>query len=153
MTMSISLPAGIIVAIPTKIPIDMSRYGSRIFTTVMFGLVLATYFQQVFGKVLWPFSLKMALLTSVVLGFSLFVSVQTWQATRPMVYHAAKLFEQVIWRLWDSAQIRRLRKKIEFEFFTLILGAGGNNLCLVIFWPGWAIIGLALFAFSALNVG
>ncbi|KAI0508713.1 hypothetical protein F5B22DRAFT_389013 [Xylaria bambusicola] len=153
MTMSVSLPAGAIVAVPTKIPIDISPYGSRIFTTLMSALGLASYFQQIFGRVLWSLSLQVALLASGVLGFSLFVSMQTCQATGLVVYHAIKLFEQAIRRLWDSAQIRRLRKKIEFEFFTLILGAGGNNLCLIVFWPGWAIIGLAIFAFSALTVG
>ncbi|KAI1495429.1 hypothetical protein F5X99DRAFT_148188 [Biscogniauxia marginata] len=43
---------------------------------------------------------------------------------------------------WDKKRIRRLRKKLEFEFFTLILSSGGNYLFLVIFWPGWWILGI-----------
>ncbi|KAI0482039.1 hypothetical protein GGR56DRAFT_669960 [Xylariaceae sp. FL0804] len=39
--------------------------------------------------------------------------------------------------LWNTTSVRRLRKKLEYEFFTWILGSGGNNVCLVVFWPGW----------------
>ena len=151
--MSVTLPAGAIVAIPTQIPIAISRYGSRIFTTLVSAVGFARYFQQISGRVLRTLFFQASLLASSTLGFSVFVYVQTCQATGPAAYRFVWLCRQAIWGLWDSAQMTRLRKKIEFEFFTLILGGGGNNLCLVIFWPGWPIIGLAMLVFSACNIG
>ena len=46
---------------------------------------------------------------------------------------------------WNSKSVRRLRKKLEYEFFVLILGPGGNALFLMIFWPGWLIAAAALW--------
>ncbi|KAI0596783.1 hypothetical protein F4775DRAFT_278607 [Biscogniauxia sp. FL1348] len=43
---------------------------------------------------------------------------------------------------WNAKSTRRFRKKLEFEFFTLILSSGGNCLCLMMFWPGWWILGI-----------
>lgn len=42
--------------------------------------------------------------------------------------------------IWDTPTTRRLRQKIVFEFMTFILGAG-NNIFLVIFWPGSLLLG------------
>lgn len=53
---------------------------------------------------------------------------------------------KVAWGAWNSKQCRRLRKKLEFEFFVLILGSG-NGLILMVFWPGWILIGLAYFVY------
>ncbi|KAK3385298.1 hypothetical protein B0H63DRAFT_559934 [Podospora didyma] len=47
---------------------------------------------------------------------------------------------QLTWTLWDSKRSRRIRKKLELEFFVLILGPGGNSLLLLLFWPGWLIL-------------
>jgi hypothetical protein len=45
-----------------------------------------------------------------------------------------------------SKRIRKLRKKLVFEFMTLILGSGGNNMCLLLFWPGWWLIAIVVMA-------
>jgi hypothetical protein len=42
--------------------------------------------------------------------------------------------------VWDCKTTRQIRKRIEFEFFVLILGPSGNALLLTIFWPGWILI-------------
>lgn len=47
---------------------------------------------------------------------------------------------------WDSKQGRRLRKKVEFEFFVLILGCG-NSFLLVCLWPGWIVLGLGYLVY------
>ncbi|KAI8956546.1 hypothetical protein F5Y11DRAFT_361634 [Daldinia sp. FL1419] len=46
---------------------------------------------------------------------------------------------------WETKPIQRLRKKIMFEFFALLLGSCGNSLCLLLFWPGWWLLGLIWF--------
>ncbi|KAG8160743.1 hypothetical protein KVR01_009007 [Diaporthe batatas] len=70
------------------------------------------------------------------------------------IYHIAKDLASVLgdiaWSTWNSSQGRRLRKKLEFEFFVLILGCG-NSLCLAVFWPGWFIIGLLYLTWTALG--
>jgi len=51
------------------------------------------------------------------------------------------------WSAWDSKPVRRLRKKVEFEFFVLLLGCG-NTLFLMVFWPGWIPLGCLGWAVS-----
>ncbi|KAK3991045.1 hypothetical protein QBC44DRAFT_210482, partial [Cladorrhinum sp. PSN332] len=46
---------------------------------------------------------------------------------------------QLMWMAWDSKRSRRFRKRLEFEFFVLILGPLGNMMLLLLFWPGWVI--------------
>jgi hypothetical protein len=48
--------------------------------------------------------------------------------------------------IWDSRRIKRIRKRIEFEFFVTILGPSGNNVLLLVFWPGWLLIVPAIWA-------
>ena len=42
---------------------------------------------------------------------------------------------------WNSKAVKRLRRKIVFEFVTLALGPSGNTLFLAMFWPGWWFLG------------
>ncbi|CAL3971468.1 unnamed protein product [Diplocarpon coronariae] len=42
---------------------------------------------------------------------------------------------------WKATE--NLRKKLFFEFMVFVLG-GGNALMLVLFWPGWIVLGGAL---------
>jgi len=43
---------------------------------------------------------------------------------------------------WESNSIRRVRKKLVFEFMVLVLGPAGNGLLVVVFWPGWWFLAL-----------
>jgi len=40
------------------------------------------------------------------------------------------------WLAWDSKAMRRLKGKLAFEFFTLMLTTG-HHICVVLLWPGW----------------
>ncbi|KAH7035779.1 uncharacterized protein B0I36DRAFT_96766 [Microdochium trichocladiopsis] len=40
------------------------------------------------------------------------------------------------WLFWSCTTMRRLKRKLEFEFFTIMLSSG-NHVCVFIFWPGW----------------
>ncbi|KAI0022465.1 hypothetical protein F4780DRAFT_173490 [Xylariomycetidae sp. FL0641] len=70
------------------------------------------------------------------------------QGPKALLVGSSAALRRGVWNLWESKRIRRLRKKLEFEFFTLILGSGGNSLCLMIFWPGWAIVALVVLLMS-----
>lgn len=60
-------------------------------------------------------------------------------AVRPMSVEAVA-------RLWHSRTVQVVRNKLFYEFAIFILG-GGNTLIIWIFWPGWILFGLALWAF------
>ncbi|KAI1413861.1 hypothetical protein F5Y13DRAFT_179229 [Hypoxylon sp. FL1857] len=76
----------------------------------------------------------------------------TWQFFRlgwiiaSQLYVASSFFRARIMALgriiWETKTIQRLKKRIVFEFFTLMLGSGGNCMCLIVFWPGWWVLGL-----------
>ncbi|KAF3024821.1 hypothetical protein E8E14_009935 [Neopestalotiopsis sp. 37M] len=72
---------------------------------------------------------------------SLFVGQQTAMATKSVLADTTRLSQNAALAMWDSAQVRRLRKKLEMEFFTFILGCG-NVLCVMMFWPGWWLMAM-----------
>ncbi|KAI0188264.1 hypothetical protein EV127DRAFT_131191 [Xylaria flabelliformis] len=140
--MSLALPAGAVVATSANTPTTGSHHGSRSFTTLVSALHLTRLLSLFLQASVFVFGL---------LYLSLFASVQILQAAGAIIYHSIQFFNQAAWRLWDSKHGRQLRKKVEFEFFTLILG-GGNNLCLILFWPGWpilSVVGLVVLAWYA----
>ncbi len=61
------------------------------------------------------------------------------------------LTRRLTWTVWDSKQCRRLRKRLEFELFVLILGPSGNALLLMIFWPGWPMLAFLGWGFWQLT--
>ncbi|KAI1462998.1 uncharacterized protein F4812DRAFT_288690 [Daldinia caldariorum] len=65
---------------------------------------------------------------------------QAYPALKLLQHHAAIL----VTALWKAKSVRHLRKKVVFEFFTLMLGSCGNSLCLLLFWPGWWFLALIL---------
>lgn len=71
---------------------------------------------------------------------SKFVAIQAAVASKSLILHTAKGSIDVAQIVWNSSGIKRLRKKLELEFFTFILG-GGNSLFLMMFWPGWCFLG------------
>lgn len=46
--------------------------------------------------------------------------------------------------LWDMKMTRTLRDKLFHEFALFILGAG-NGIFLLVLWPGWVVLGGAIF--------
>lgn len=79
-----------------------------------------------------------------------FAALQTYLIAKNLTTRSALALTEIAWSAWNSSHVRRLRKKLEFEFFVLILGCG-NSLCLAVFWPGWFIIGLLYLAWTALR--
>ncbi|KAL1847549.1 hypothetical protein Daus18300_013918 [Diaporthe australafricana] len=90
-----------------------------------------------------------ALLTHLMFGGSV-ATLQTYLVAKDLTTKSASVLGETVWSAWNSNQGRRLRKKLEFEFFVLILGCG-NSLCLAVFWPGWFVIGLVYLAWTTLR--
>lgn len=89
-----------------------------------------------------------AILTHLAFGVSI-AALQTYLVAKDLTTRSASVLGEIAWSAWNSSQVKRLRKKLEFEFFVLILGCG-NSLCLAVFWPGWFIIGLLYLAWTAI---
>jgi len=73
---------------------------------------------------------------------------QTYLASRFAAARTASTIKSTYLTIWNSRKLRRLRKRLEFEFFVLILSPSGNNLFLMVFWPGWLLIAAAVWALS-----
>lgn len=95
------------------------------------------------------FRVNHALLTHLLFGGSV-AALQIYLIAKDLAARTASVLGDVAWTAWNSGQGRRLRKKLEFEFFVLILGCG-NSLCLAVFWPGWFIVGLLYLTWAALR--
>lgn len=81
---------------------------------------------------------------------SLFILRQTFYATQLLLiqsYHASALLARGTYpivkmggrRGWKATE--KFRKKLFFEFTAFVLGSGGNQLLLLVFWPGWVVLG------------
>ena len=104
------------------------------------------YFAAVFQRLLSTTTLFLFLRAYV---SSLFVLRQTFYASQLVLiqsYYASALLarqvtpalKQVMRRGWNATA--KLRKKLFFEFMVFVLG-GGNQVLLVVFWPGWIVVG------------
>lgn len=91
------------------------------------------------------FQLNRAALACLLLGCNA-LALRTLLVARELALASTAALARLAWSAWDSKPGRRLRKKLEFELFVLILGCG-NGFCLVLFWPGWFLIGLAYLVF------
>ncbi|KAH8891793.1 hypothetical protein GQ53DRAFT_781547 [Thozetella sp. PMI_491] len=87
-----------------------------------------------------------SILTASLLVASKFTITNTLRLASFLAAHSLALAKFVSWKVWDSKSCRRLRKKVQFEFFVLILGPGGNALILMLFWPGWIVAIAAIWA-------
>lgn len=86
------------------------------------------------------FQLNRVALAYLLLGCNA-VALRTLLVAKDIGFTCVVAVAGLAFSAWDSKQGRRLRKKLEFEFFVLILGCG-NAFCLLLFWPGWILIGM-----------
>ncbi|KAI4868028.1 hypothetical protein F4820DRAFT_445609 [Hypoxylon rubiginosum] len=125
-----------IIAAPTKEPRAAIHPSSGIAAILAPALVAVLQFQQLFGA------------TSLFLGIQ--ASWLAWQfllASRILACQLRSAFRLSVGvgkTIWKTRTVRRLRKKIAFEFVTLLLGSSGNSLFLVLFWPGWWVLGFII---------
>lgn len=94
-------------------------------------------------------SLSIAFRSYFIASYLLFVvkviATQAAAGSKPLLFGTAQLIKTAILAAWNSPRIKQLRKKVELEFFTFILG-GGNSIFLMMFWPGWWVMGTVILA-------
>ncbi|RFU76840.1 hypothetical protein TARUN_5426 [Trichoderma arundinaceum] len=59
--------------------------------------------------------------------------------------HGLTMSTKAIFDIWDSRSVQKARARLFYEFAVFILGCG-NAMFLVLFWPGWLLLGGAFFA-------
>ncbi|KAL7795123.1 hypothetical protein V8C37DRAFT_408813 [Trichoderma ceciliae] len=59
--------------------------------------------------------------------------------------HGFAMSTKTIFHVWDSRRVQRVRARLFYEFAVFILGCG-NAMFIVLFWPGWLLLGGACFA-------
>ncbi|KAI1373309.1 hypothetical protein F4677DRAFT_448640 [Hypoxylon crocopeplum] len=131
-----------IIAAPTRDPRGAIQQSSGVPIVLAPALVAIFQCQQLLGKVSLFLCLRAQWLALQILCAGQLVANQVYVSSGSFWYHAVALARAV----WRTRTIRHLRKKIEFEFFALMLGSSGNGLCLVLFWPGWWVLGLIWLA-------
>ncbi|KAJ9143076.1 hypothetical protein NKR23_g6841 [Pleurostoma richardsiae] len=115
----------------------VKTYGrSDVSISVLYSLVMQTVFTS-----------HMLLASVLVTCRSL--ALCSFLASRSLVFRAVAFPDRAVRTLWNSKTARRMRKKIEYEFWTFILGPGGNALFLMLFWPGWLLLGIAGWSLMA----
>lgn len=129
---------------------DFVRQQSEIVQRYAFQLGPAFQYWNAVGPRLFDLAQQLLYINRVALAYLLFgcnlVALQTFLLTKAILLRSALALRTLASSAWDSKQGRRLRKKVEFEFFVLILGCG-NGFALIIFWPGWVVVGLAYFLY------
>ncbi|KAK4233900.1 hypothetical protein C8A03DRAFT_38353 [Achaetomium macrosporum] len=106
----------------------------------------ALQFQQLLGSAALHLVVRTYFAASILATTSLCASKsiawRTFLASRILVAKTLALTKRIAWAAWDCKRSRRLRKRLEFELFVLLLGPGGNALMLMLFWPGWLMLAL-----------
>ncbi|KAI9163879.1 hypothetical protein HJFPF1_05509 [Paramyrothecium foliicola] len=77
---------------------------------------------------------------------SRFIAFQAYLATKFGAFHAYLASAKAASEVYRSKTLKMLRRKLFFEFAVFVLGGSGNAMILMIFWPGWLVIGGASYA-------
>lgn len=62
-----------------------------------------------------------------------------------LLKHGFAMSAKAVCDIWDSRSVQKVRARLFYEFAVFILGCG-NAMFLVLFWPGWLLVGGAWFA-------
>ncbi|KAK0641966.1 hypothetical protein B0T16DRAFT_461988 [Cercophora newfieldiana] len=134
-----------LLAAPTSKPNVALRPSADVISSIGPLLNLAVWFQQILSSATLLLFFRTYLAARVIGAALLFGSriaaLNTLFACRLLAVRSGAMTKQCLTALWDSQRSKRLRKKLEYEFFVLILGPMGNLVCLALFWPGWVVLG------------
>ncbi|ORY59683.1 uncharacterized protein BCR38DRAFT_488702 [Pseudomassariella vexata] len=132
-------------------PHVLSRQSFDIFSILEPTIAFALQFQQLLSNGSLSVFVRTCAIASDLLRVSRIVAAQSLCETKCVLANIVALSKNAGLAAWNTKAVRRWRKKMEHEFFTFALGCG-NVLCLMLFWPGWWLLGIAIFAAWSLLV-
>ncbi|KAK7955789.1 uncharacterized protein PG986_005011 [Apiospora aurea] len=136
-----------IIAASAKDPnVSVRAQRSEVISHLGPAVQVALQFQRILSVVSLSVLLRTYILASHLLLVSKFVAWQALIASRFVLFQTVVTSWVAGRAAWNCRSMRRLRKKFEYEFYTFILGSGGNGLFCMMFWPGWWILGLVTLA-------
>ncbi|KAH6612950.1 hypothetical protein B0J18DRAFT_71336 [Chaetomium sp. MPI-SDFR-AT-0129] len=105
----------------------------------------AVYFQHFLSSLAFHLFVRTYFAASVVATLTLWMSKtiawRTLLVSKFLAIRSLLLARRTTWSVWDCKRARRFRKRLEFELYILLVG-GGNTVLLVVFWPGWIMLGV-----------
>jgi hypothetical protein len=124
--------------------LSSSTSNTNILALLAPALTHSLYFAAIFQQLLSTTTLFLFLRTYVL---SLLILRQTFYALHLLFiksYHyvsdqlgpVVRAGERQGWKA-----TKRFRNKLFFEFMVFVLGPGGNSVLLLVFWPGWIVVG------------
>jgi hypothetical protein len=121
-------------------PSDVPSFLSPAFSH---SLYLAVVFQRLLSTTTVFVLFRAYLLSALLLRQSFYAAqillVQSAYASALLAQQIVRAATQTLTLSWRATT--PLRKKLVFEFMVFVLGAGGNNIILLVFWPGWLVVG------------
>jgi hypothetical protein len=118
------------------------------------ALAFALRFQYIIGSFSWFLYIQTYFFTSRAfvnaVYASRFLAIRAYLATKFGAFHGVNMSAKALSDLWDAKTTRAVRKKLFYEFAVFILGTG-NPFILLLFWPGWLVLGGASLALWRLS--
>lgn len=106
----------------------------------------ALHFQQIVGSAAFHLFMRTFFAATIVATVSVWASKSiAWRAflaSRHLAAATITMSKRLAWTAWDSKRSRRFRKRLEYELFVLLFGPGGQTFFLLLFWPGWLMLGI-----------
>ncbi|KAK7957846.1 hypothetical protein PG988_012694 [Apiospora saccharicola] len=137
-----------IIAASTKEPnvsSSVRAQRSEVITHLGSAVQVALHFQRILSVVSLSVLVRTYFLASHILLLSKFVGWQALAVSRFVLFKTAVASHIASRAAYNCKSVRRLRKKLEYEFFTFVLGCGNMMFCMM-FWPGWWLMGFITLA-------
>jgi hypothetical protein len=112
------------------------------------SLYLAAVFQRLVSTTTLFLFLRAYILSLVILRQSYHISqlllLHSYYASSSLAKNGYWASKEGMRRSWKASE--RLRNKLFFELVVFVLGSG-NGIILIVFWPGWLVVGGGVWGF------
>ena len=127
-----------------QLRISASNYPSNILGTLGPTLEFAAQCQNIIGSISVFLSWQAYWIASLALANAFYASrilaLQAYIATRYGAFYSLLFSGKALFLAWNCKSVQWLRKAMFMNFAFFILGSG-QTFMLVLFWPGWLIVG------------
>jgi hypothetical protein len=108
-----------------------------------YSLYFAAVFQQLLSTTTLFLSMRTYVLSLLLLRQASYAShvllIQSYYASSLCLKQLCPVVKAGVEQGWTAME--KFRNKLFFEFMVFVLGPGGNSVLLLVFWPGWFVVG------------